>query len=85
MTDVIAKRRFAHNGRRVVGERFPVSPGAAKDLARRGLVEIVEEAPVPPVSGGVRSSASPADPLSPQTTAEPSKRGKAKKKAEPLS
>ncbi len=81
MVEVIARRRFAHSGRRTIGEKFTVSPKAALELERKGLVEVVRDLDVPPVAVGAKSSASPADPVSPQTTAEPSRRGGRRKKA----
>lgn len=80
--EVIALRRFSHNGKRQPGEAFSVSPQIGKELARKGLVRAIEEQVVPPASAGGKSSASPADPASPQTTATPSRRGGRKKKAE---
>jgi|GEM_PF-6460442 len=83
MTEVIAKRRFFHAGKRGIGERFETSSRIAKELASKGLVQVVEDSKDPPRAAGAKPSASPADPVSPQTIALPSKRGGRKKKVEP--
>lgn len=73
MTDVIALSSFDHGGNRRRGSRFSVSERAAKELARAGLVRIVEQHPATP--DGAKLSASPAGPASPQTTVKKSGRG----------
>jgi hypothetical protein len=80
--EVTALRRFVHNGRRVVGEKFEVSDPVGRELIRRGLVREGAIPANPTPTAGARPSASPADPVSLQTTAPPSKRGGRKKKAE---
>jgi hypothetical protein len=82
MFEVRAIKSFAHNGGKRRGDRFRVSARDALDLERKGLVEVIRDMEVPRVAVGAKSSASPADPVSPQTTAEPSKRGGRRKKIE---
>ncbi|WP_181244704.1 hypothetical protein, partial [Halomonas sp. ND22Bw] len=71
---------FDHGGSRRRGTRFPVSDHTAKQLARAGLVRIVEDHPKK--VAGRKSSASPAAQASPQTTAKPSGRGGKRRQAE---
>lgn len=71
-TQVEALTGFDHGGRRRKGDRFPVSPAVAKELARVGLVRIPRD---PEKAPAQRSSASPAGQASPQTTAKKSKPG----------
>jgi len=73
MPNVEALTGFDHGGSRRRGTRFSVSDHAAKQLARAGLVRIVEDRPQK--VAGAKSSASPAAQASTQTTAKPSKRG----------
>lgn len=78
MKEVEALSGFEHGKRRIRGERFPVSDQHAEHLERAGLVKVLGDGPTPEnpsTAGGETSSASPADPASPQTIATPSKRG----------
>jgi hypothetical protein len=75
MPEVTAIASFDHNGLRNVGDRFPCSDSQARQLERKGLVTIaaavpLPAAPLPPSrAAGASRSASPAAPVSPQTTA----------------
>lgn len=85
MTQVLAKANFDHDKPKRPGDLFEVSPQAAKQLERKGLVEIIGDGPAvenPTTSAGASSSASPADQASPEATAEKSKGGGRKKKAD---
>lgn len=78
---VTALRRFVHNGRRAIGEEFEVSDPVGRELIRRGLVRQGPIPENPTAPAGDPSSALPAAPVLPQTTAPPPKRGGRKKKA----
>lgn len=65
MATVIALSSFDHGGNRRRGSKFSVSDRAAKDLARAGLVRVIEQHPATP--DGAKLSASPAGQASPQT------------------
>jgi len=68
---VKALRKIEHYGTRRRGARFLVVKHFAEQLAARGLVEIEDHQPPvanPTGAAGTPSSASPADPASPQTT-----------------
>lgn len=73
MQTVEALSGFDHGGNRRRGSRFQVSDHTAKELARAGLVRVVEDHPKK--ADGAKSSASPAAQASPQTTAKRSGRG----------
>lgn len=72
MKRVIALQSFDHGGARRRGDVFEVSPQAAEQLRRNGLVRIHGEskssADPSPAAGG-NSSASPAAPVSRKRTA----------------
>lgn len=74
MALVKAKTGFEHYGRRRRGDLFEVSDVQAKELAQKGLAELLDESPAPRVTAGgdPPSSASPAVQASPQTTAKQS-------------
>jgi len=75
--DVIAIKNFEHNGKRVRGDVFEVSPVAAMRLKSRGLVRAAADAPsFPSQAAGQKPSALPVEQVSEQTTAKKSKRGK---------
>lgn len=86
MTHVQALRTFIHGETRRRNSRFHVPEQTAIQLRRAGLVRILDgegpSAEHPSIAGGEKSSASPAVPASPQTTAKPSKRGGRRKKDE---
>lgn len=79
MVEVEAIRGFVHGGRRMIGDRFDVSPREASLLASKSLVMILgaDDPPVP--AAGERQPASPAAPVSPNPIAEPRKRGRPRK------
>lgn len=80
MTTVEALTGFDHGGNRRRGSRFQVSEHTAKALARAGLVRVTENRPKK--ADGAKSSASPAAPASPQTTAKPRSGGAKDRKSE---
>jgi hypothetical protein len=82
METVIARTGFEHHGTVRRGQALTVSSGVAAQLARAGLVDRApaQAAGDPRKAAGRPSSASPAAPASPQTTAAPSKRGGGKRK-----
>lgn len=81
MVLVTATAGFEHGGRRRRGDEFEVSLQQAKALKRNGLVTYDEEQADPRSAAGETSSASPAVPASPQTTAKRSGRGAGAAKA----
>ena len=72
MPEVRALSAFEHNGSRRRNESFEVSDTHAKQLEKAGLVEIIGAADDPGKAAGAKSSASPAAPVSAQTTAKKS-------------
>lgn len=83
MKQVEALSGFEHGKRRYRGDRFQVSEQHATHLERAGLIKVLGDGPTPEnpsIAGGEMSSASPADPASPQTIASPSRRGGRKAK-----
>lgn len=82
MPVVVALQSFQHGGHRRAGEEFSVSENHAKKLNRAGLVELKRD---PRKAVGENSSASPAAQVLMQTTANRSRRGGRRKKAEPSS
>ena len=82
MPQVEALQSFEHGGARRRYSRFSVSEPVARELATRGLVRIIDDRP--PQAAGKKSSASPAAPALPQTTAKRYGRGAAKAEAEPF-
>ena len=82
MVEVQALKGFVHGGRRMIGDRFFVSPHDAKLLAAKALVfieteGIIESNPTP--AAGENSAVSPAAPVSPSPIAAPRKRGRPRK------
>ena len=76
MIEVRALASFEHSVPRRPGDRFHVHPRHATQLAGKGLVEILPvQQPDPLQAAGTPSSASPAAPASPQTTASESDSG----------
>lgn len=69
MAVVIAVSSFDHGGSRRRGDEFEVSDVQAAALMRAGLVIVRECEQDPGKAGGEKSSASPAAPALPQTTA----------------
>lgn len=88
MEQVKALQGFDHNGPVRRGALIWVTPRTARDLARAGLVKRLrtdEPAADPSSAAGTPSSASPAAPASPQTTASVSDDGAPKRKrAKPI-
>lgn len=83
MPYVHALRSFVHGETRERNSRFFVTDPVARDLARAGLVRILEGDPDeggPAPADGERSSALPAAQASPQATAKPSKAGGRRRK-----
>lgn len=70
---VEALQSFEHSGSRRKHSQFTVSEPTAKELVRAGLVRIVDQRPQE--AAGTKSSASPAAPVSPQTTVSESESG----------
>ncbi|MCY1365648.1 hypothetical protein D9M69_525060 [compost metagenome] len=81
MVLVTATAGFDHGGRRARGDEFEVSLQQARALRGKGLVRFDEQQADPACAAGETSSASPAAPASPQTTAKASRRGGGKAKA----
>ena len=82
MVEVVALKGFVHGGRRMVGDRFLVSPHDAKLLAAKALVfieieGIIESDPTP--AAGENSAVSPAAPVSQNPTVALRKRGRPRK------
>lgn len=74
--EVEALDSFDHGGMRRRHDRFTVSTIIATKLAEKGLVKVIGEQNENPTDpAGIPSSASPAVPASPQTTAKPSGNG----------
>lgn len=82
MPEVSALTSFEHNGARRRGDVFDVSDNHAKALHKAGLVQIIGAESDPSKAAGAKSSASPAAPVSPQTTAQKSKPGARSKKSQ---
>jgi len=90
---VEAIQAMQHNGDRARGERFVVSPQHANQLIAKGLARAVRPPVTAPARGaavaipspaaGAMSSASPAAPALPQTTAKRSGSGARKRRAGP--
>lgn len=85
MTRVIALQSMEHGGPRRRGDAFEVSPQVAEQLARRGLARALgDDVPLDPsMAVGTPSSASPAAPASPQTTAPASAPGALRRGRQP--
>lgn len=73
MPTVVALTSFDHGGSRRRDAQFDVSEPTARELARAGLVRILQDNPITPV--GTKSSASPAGPASRQKIAKKSRHG----------
>lgn len=79
--EVEALITMEHNGRIARGARFVASPQQARELVRKNLVRIIDDAPPTPAIG-ITSSALPVAQASPQTIVTPSGSGARKKKVE---
>lgn len=75
MVLVTATQSFEHGGARRRGQQFELSQNQAQLLKRKGLVTFEEAESDPSRAAGETSSASPAAPVSPQTTAKKSASG----------
>jgi hypothetical protein len=82
METVIAISSFDHDDQKVRrGQQLTVSPQTADDLVRNALVRRMRDPANPSKAAGTRSSASPAAPASPQTTAKQSAGGGRRRRA----